>query len=50
MDPRRIRLALGAAAGAAFAAAPIGLAGAPAARADMGLLHLPLLPFILAGA
>lgn len=50
MDPRRIRLALGAAVGAAFAAALIGLANAPATRADMGLLYLPLLPFILAGA
>jgi len=50
MVPRRITLALGAAVGAAFAAALIGLASAPAARADMGLLYLPLLPFILAGA
>ena len=50
MDPRRITLALGAAVGAAFAAALIGLASAPAARADMGLLYLPLLPSILAGA
>jgi hypothetical protein len=50
MDPRRITLALGAAVGAAFATALIGLANAPATRADMGLLYLPLLPFILAGA
>jgi hypothetical protein len=50
MDPRRITLALGAAVGAAFAAALIGLANAPAARADMGLLYLPVLPLILAGA
>ena len=49
MDPRRITLALGAAVGAAFGAGLIGLANAPAARADMGLLYLPLLPFILAG-
>lgn len=50
IDARGITLALGAAVGAAFAAAPIGLANAPAARVDMGLLYLPLLPFILAGA
>ena len=50
MDPRRITLALGAAVGAAFAAALTGLANAPAARAAMGLLYLPLLPSILAGA
>ena len=43
MDPRRITLALG-------AAALIGLANAPATRADMGLLDLPFLPFILADA
>ncbi len=49
MDPRRITLALGAAVGAAFAAALIGLANAPATRADTGLLYLPLLPFILGG-
>jgi len=46
MNPRRITLTLGAADGAAFAAALIGLANAPAARADAE----PLLPFILAGA
>jgi hypothetical protein len=50
MDPRRITLALGAAVGAAFAAALIGLANAPATRADIGLFYFPLLPFILAGA
>ena len=49
MDPRRITLALGAAVGAAFAAALIGLANAPATRADTGLLYLLLLPFILGG-
>jgi hypothetical protein len=46
MNPRRITLTLGAAVGAAFAAALIGLANAPAASADAE----PLLPFILAGA
>ena len=46
MNPRRITLTLGAAVGAAFAAALIGLANAPAARADAE----PFLPFILAGA
>jgi hypothetical protein len=49
MDHRRITLAPGAAVGTAFAAGLIGLANAPAARADMGLLYLPLLPVILAG-
>ena len=34
MNPRRITLTLGTAVGAAFAAALIGLANAPAARAD----------------
>jgi hypothetical protein len=42
MNPRRITLTLG----AAFEAALIGLANAPAARADAERL----LPFILAGA
>jgi hypothetical protein len=37
MNPRRIPLTLGAAVGAAFAAALIGLANAPAARADTDL-------------
>jgi hypothetical protein len=37
MNPRRISLTLGTAAGAAFAAALIGLANAPAARADTDL-------------
>ena len=46
MNPRRIPVTLGTAVGAAFAAALIGLANAPAARADAE----PLLPFILAGA
>ena len=50
MDPRRITPALGAAVGAGFAAGLIGLANAPAARADMGLLDLPFLPFILVDA
>ena len=49
MDPRRITLALVAVVGAAFGAGLIGLANAPAARADMGLSYLPFLPFILAG-
>jgi hypothetical protein len=50
MDPRRITLDLGAAVGAGFPAGLIGLANGPAARADMGLLYLPFLPFVLAGA
>jgi hypothetical protein len=50
MDRRRITLDLGAAVGAGLPAGLIGLANAHAARADMGLLHLPFLPFILAGA
>jgi hypothetical protein len=46
MNPRRITLTLGAAVGAEFAAALIGLANAPVARA----VAEPLPPFILAGA
>lgn len=46
MNPRRIALTLEAAVGAAFEAALIGLANAPAARADAERL----LPFILGGA
>jgi hypothetical protein len=49
MDPRRITLALGAAVGTASAAGLIAPANAPATRADMGLLYLPVLPVILAG-
>jgi hypothetical protein len=45
MDHRRITLALG----TASAAGLIAPANAPAARADMGLLYLPVLPVILAG-
>jgi hypothetical protein len=45
MNPRRITLTLAAAVGAAFAGALIGLANAPAARADAEPL-----PFIWAGA